>query len=291
MTSQQAPTVYFNGEYLTKDRVGVSPDDRGFIFGDGVYEVVRSYGGYLFGMEGHLERMRNGLGALRMAGFDPAAFEEIAQQLLDRNGLATAEATVYLQVTRGAGPRQHAFPDPTVAPTVYAAAGPLKPRGDPREGVGVITVPDIRWARCDIKSVCLLPNVLANQQAREAGAVEAIFVRDGVALEATASSLFAVFDDEVRTAPLTNYILPSITRRMVLDICADCGLPARQAPIFQHQLADADELFLAGTTLEVMPIIRVDGSPVGAGGPGTITRKLYDLFVQQTRVQTAHPSR
>ncbi len=275
-----ADTVYFNGIFLPKADVRISPDDRGFLFADGAYEVVRSYGGRLFGLEAHLARLADGLRALRIDGVTTAALSDVCPELLRRNALA-GDAMVYLQVTRGAAPRRHAFPDPPVPPTVYATPLPLRPRGDAAQGVAVITAPDLRWTRCDIKSVALLPNVLAHQQAVDAGATEAILVRDGVALEGTATSFFGVFDGTVRTAPKSNYILPSITRGVVLDLCRANGIPALEQPILLHELRGADELFLAGTTVEVMPIVTLDGAPVGAGCPGPVTRRLFELFRAQ----------
>lgn len=277
------PTVYFNGEYMPKASVHLSPDDRGFLFGDGVYEVVRSYGGRFFALDAHLQRMHNGLGELQIRGVDAAAFAEICKQLLERNDLSQDDALVYMQVTRGAAPRRHAFPNVPTQPTSYAVPSPFQPKGDVTKGVRVITAPDIRWTRCDIKSVNLLANCLANQRAQEAGATEAILVRDGVALEATASSFFGVFNGEVRTAPNSNYILPSITRQAVLDICREAGISAIEAPIHLTELGSADELFLAGTTLEIMPIIEVDGRVVGNGQPGPVQQRLYELFCRRTR--------
>jgi D-alanine transaminase len=240
-------------------------------------------GGRFFQLDPHLRRLEHGLCGLAIAGVRVAELREVFPQLLARNGLAGADATVYLQITRGAAPRVHAFPDPPARPTVYAEARPFKPRGDPAVGVSVITTPDIRWARCDIKTVGLTANCLANQKAKEAGAIEAIFVRDGVAIEATASSFFAVVDGEVRTAPKSNYILPSISRQVVLDLCRDAGIPHRETPVFLDDLWRASELFLAGTTLEVMPIVRVDGRTIADGKPGPLTRKLHALFQGETR--------
>jgi len=277
------PTVYFNGEYMPKASVHLSPDDRGFLFGDGVYEVVRSYGGRFLALDAHLQRMHNGLCELQIRGVDAAAFAEICEQLLEKNDMGQDDALVYMQVTRGAAPRSHAFPNVPTQPTSYAVPSPFQPKGDVTKGVRVITAPDIRWTRCDIKSVNLLANCLANQRAQEAGATEAIFVRDGVALEATASSFFGVFDGEVRTAPKSNYILPSITREAALEMCREAGIPACEAPIFVHDLASADELFLAGTTFELMPIIEIDGRPVGNGRPGPVQQRLYELFCRRTR--------
>ena len=279
------PTVFFNGEYVAKESVSISPDDRGFLFGDGVYEVVRSYGGRFFALDAHLQRLHNGLCELQIRGIDAAAFGEICEQLLAKNDLGQDDALVYMQVTRGAAPppRRHAFPNVPTRPTSYAVPVPFQPKADVTKGVKVITAPDIRWTRCDIKSVNLLANCLANQRAQEAGATEAILVRDGVALEATASSFFGVFNGEVRTAPKSNYILPSITRQAALDICHEAGISAIEAPIHFTDLASADELFLAGTTLEIMPIVEVDGRMVGDGQPGPVQQRLYELFARRTR--------
>ena len=271
-------TVYFNGKYLPKDEVRVSPEDRGFVFGDGVYEVIRSYQGTLFALDAHLARMRSGVCELAINGADVDALGEVSAELVRRNNLTSGDATVYLQITRGTAPRAHFFPDPPVPPTVYAQAGRFTPKGDPVKGIVTITVPDIRWARCDIKTVQLLPNCLANQRARASGAQEALFVRDGVVLEGSHSSLFFVFGEEVRTAPKRNYILPSITRDIVLELCRTSGIAAREAPVFTHELPRATEAFLAGTTVEVMPIVRVDGLGLGDGKPGSVTRRLQELF-------------
>jgi len=275
-------TVYLNGQYLPKSDAHVSVEDRGFLFGDGIYEVVRAYGGRFFALEAHLARLSRGLQQLEIRGVQATDFAEICLRLLDLNDLATADAIVYMQVTRGAAPRRHWFPDPDTPPTTFAVASPFVPKGDQARGASVITVPDIRWARCDIKTLNILPNCLANQRARSAGALEAVFVRDSVALEASASSFFGVFNGEVRTAPKTNYILPSITRDVAIDLCGAAGIPVHETPIFVSELADADELFLAGTTVEIMPVVQVDGRPVGDGKPGPITRKLITLFGQRT---------
>jgi D-alanine transaminase len=270
--------VYFNGQYLPKDAVRISPEDRGFVFGDGIYEVIRSYDGELFGLDAHLARMHHGVCELAINGADVEQVGEVAAELIRRNELTSGDATVYVQITRGVAPRTHFFPDPTVPPTVYAQAGRFTPKGDPARGVAAITVPDIRWARCDIKTVQLLPNVLANQRAHAAGVAEALFVRDGVVLEGSHSSLFFVFGKEVRTAPKTNYVLPSITRDVVLELCRANAIAVRETPVFVHEVSRASEAFLAGTTVEVMPIVQIDGGTVGGGTPGPLTRRLQELF-------------
>jgi D-alanine transaminase len=275
--------VYLNGSYVPKDQAFLSPDDRGFLFADGIYEVVRAYGGRFYGMKQHLERAANGLAALEIEGVDATDLEEVCETLLEKNGLAGGDGLVYFQITRGAAPRTHWFPDPRVTPTVYGTASPFKPKGDPAVGVSVLTQPDHRWTRCDIKSVALLPNCLAVQRARKVGAAEAVLVRDGVALEGTHTSFFGVVDGVVRTAPRSNYVLPSITRAAALDICREHGIAMDETPILLHEMERADELFLAGTTMEIMPIVRVDGRAVADGKPGPITKRLLELFQEQVR--------
>jgi D-alanine transaminase len=270
--------VYFNGAYGPKDGVRVSPDDRGFLFGDGIYEVARTYGGKLFALERHLERLKYSLEQLRIGGVDTAALPTVCRELLRRNDLGTRDAVVYLQITRGAAPRTHAFPNPPAPPTIYGYAAPIQLKFDPVKGVAAIAIPDVRWARCDIKSVSLVANCMANQQAAEAGAFEAILVRDGVALEGSHTSLFAVIDGEVRTAPLTNYVLPGITRAVVVELCQSNGIPVRETPVFAHELPRAEEVFLAGTTTEVLGVVQIDGRPVSSGRPGKLTNRLRELF-------------
>ncbi len=277
-------TIFFNGNFVDRSEAHVSVDDRGFLFGDGVYDVVRSYGGRFFSLAEHLARLRNGMRELSITGVDAADFEGIAHRLLEINGMAHDDATVYMQVTRGTAPRRHWFPDPPVPATVYASAAKVTKRGNANTGMSVFTMPDVRWARCDIKSLNILANCMSMQRAREAGGDDAILVRDGVALEGSAASLFGVFSGEVRTAPLTNYVLPSITRAVTIDICSDGGITCHERPIFEHELQAADELFFAGTTVELMPITRVNGKLIGDGSPGPVTRNLRERFAQRTNV-------
>ncbi len=270
--------AYFNGEFLAKDRISISPDDRGFLFADGVYDVALSYGGKFFRIDAHLERLADGLQALDIDGVNPAALAGVAHELLRRNDAQTDDKAIYFQVTRGVAPRSHAFPIESVEPTVYATVMPFVRKGDAAKGTSVVTAPDIRWTRCDIKSIGLTANCLANQRAHEDGATEAIFVRNGVALEGTASSFFAIFDGVVTTAPNSNYILPGITRAAILEICAGHNIECTEAPIFERDLKRADELFLAGTTTEVLPIVELDGVAVGNGRPGPVVQRLVELF-------------
>lgn len=272
--------VYFNGGFMDKTKVSISPDDRGFLFGDGVYEVVRAEDGTLFRLDAHRRRLTRSLEAIKLHNVDTDALWLVVPELLSRNDLDEGPAKVYLQITRGATtPRQHAFPDPPVNPTVYARASSHKPPVEAwNEGVKVILRPDQRWARCDVKSLNYLPNVLANQAAHEAGAYEALQVRDGFVTEATHSSVAAVFNGTVTLHPVTNYTLPSITRKVTLELCDELDIPVDETPVATGELPDADELFLMGTTTGIMPIVQVDEWTVGDGTPGSVAQKLLEAF-------------
>lgn len=271
--------VYLNGRYVPHEEATVPVDDRGFLFADGVYEVARVYGGRPYLMDAHLERMADGLAALRIP-FD--GLEDIAgaaERLVRENDIE-GDGTIYVQVTRGVAPRKHSFPARDTAPTVYVTAKPY--RNHPAEwfedGVEAITYPDTRWSRCDIKSIALLPNVLANEAAHAAGAFEALFVRDGVVIEGSHSNLWGVKNGRLVTYPRSNYILAGITRGRIFELASELGIPAVEGMIYQDELAEIDELFLSGTTTEVMPIVRVDGREVVDGEPGPITRKLQKAY-------------
>jgi D-alanine transaminase len=284
--------VYLDGSFIDHARARVPVDDRGFLFADGLYEVIRVYGGRPFLAEPHIDRLHRGLSAVRI---DPGAAEgllTIAAQLLAENALGDADAIIYIQITRGVAPRKHAFPEPGTRPTVYVMTKPFpRPPGESfSEGVAAITVPDTRWGRCDIKSIGLLPNVLANQQAKEAGAFEALFVRDGVLIEGSHSNLAGVIDGAVVSYPECNYILGGITRRLVLDLAREIGIPVREAPLYMDRIDDIAELFLTGTTTEVMPITRLDGRPVGHGRPGEIARRLQSAYTDVTTRTLASPA-
>jgi D-alanine transaminase len=276
--------TYFNNRFLPKKEISISPDDRGFLFGDGVYEVIRSYSGKLFHADAHLNRLERSLRELQITGIDVENFRGISAKLLERNDLGSGDATIYIQVTRGAAPRKHSFPEGETVPTVYIFASPLQPPLQKMEtGIKVILTPDIRWARCDIKSIALLPNVLANQQATDQGAEEAIFVRDGAITEGSHSNFCAVIDGELRTFPESHYILAGITRQVVLNLCRALGIPFREFPIFESELSKADELMILSTTNEVMPVVHVNDWKVADGKPGSVTLKLQKAFREFTR--------
>ncbi len=274
--------VYLNGDYLPVGDATVSVNDRGFLFGDGVYEVTPSYGGRLFRWEQHLARLKTGLAAIGI-DFDAAALEQVKEELLARNGLdGVPAAYVYVQVTRGTAPRTHWFPDPPVAPTVYAFANRfMRPAmAEWRRGVSAVTVPDQRWARADIKAIALLANVLAAQAAVEAGAGNAIFVRDGIALEGSHNNLFAVFGGVLATAPKSNYILHGITRDLLIELAGEMGIPVEERAIPLPELTRADEVFFSGTTTEVRPVVEIDGRKVGDGRVGPVAQRLYERFLE-----------
>jgi D-alanine transaminase len=273
--------VYLNGAYLPLNEAHICPEDRGFLLADGVYEVTRCYNGFLFAWDRHLGRLERSLKELRMQhpGVD---FETISRELLKQNGLETSDAIVYLQITRGSAPRIHAFPKGKVTPTVYGYARPfdLDPEGWAK-GVKVITAPDMRWLRCDIKSISLLANVLAQQRAHEAGAEEAILIRDGAITEGTHTSVCGIFDGILYTHPDSNLILPGITRAIVLELCQELDIPVRMFPILENKLPNIDEMMILGTGSEVMPVVQIDGWQVRNGKPGPITLQLQNAYKQR----------
>jgi D-alanine transaminase len=274
-------TVYLNGEFIPKERAMISVDDRGFIFGDGIYEVVRVVDARIFEWGAHAERLARGLAGLRikLGARDLSSLKDVCERLVRDNGLTEGEATVYLQVTRGAAPRTHYFPPADTTPTVYVNATKfVVPLAQRENGVAAITFPDFRWARCDLKTVNLLGAVLARQAATEAGAYEAILLRDGVMTEGAATNSFAVTGGTIRTYPLSNYILPGITRKVVVDLIAELGLSLAMDPVTQGELAGVDELFLTGTTTDVTPVVTLDGKPVGNGRPGPTAKMLQDAL-------------
>ncbi len=278
-------TVYLNGEYLPKDRATISVDDRGFLLSDGIYEVTPAYRGRLFRIEEHMRRLRHGLDALRIE-YDVAGLPEMHADLITANSLDTEDvAIVYLQITRGVAPRTHHFPPAGTSPTVYAFAQVFRRPESARweQGYEAVTVPDDRWARVDIKSIALLPNVLAQQTAVEAGVADALLVRDGVALEGSHNNVFAVLDGVVTTHPATHQILHGVTRAYVIELARNLGFPVEERPVSLEEMRAADEIFFTGTTTEVRPTVRLDDQPVGSGKVGPVAKALYEAFQAGTQ--------
>jgi D-alanine transaminase len=271
--------VYYNGRILPKEKVCVSPDDRGFYFGDGAYDVLSVYKGRYLAEEAHYKRLQHSLEALRIPVPDVSAIKSAVNGVLVKNQLMDSPAMVYIQVTRGVAPRRHAFPDEELTPTVYITAKSYIPPEDLwANGVKVILLPDQRWGRCDIKSLNLLPNVLASQAAKEAGAYDAILHRDGVITEGSHTGVCGVLGGVLFTHPLHPCILPSVTRMLVVQQCQRLDIPCQETAIKFEALPHLDELMVLGTTTEVMPVVRVGDQTVGEGVPGPLTRRLQQAL-------------
>jgi D-alanine transaminase len=273
--------VYLNGRFVPQEEAHISPEDRGFLFADAIYEVVRFGAGRPYRLADHLERMRDGLTAIRIPA-DPSFFPAVATRLLAENRLESNDALVYAQVSRGAAPRYHAFPPEGTPPTIFAYARATDPPPPPGGGRAIL-VPDDRWARCDIKSVMLLPNVLASQRAREANAIEAILVRDGVAWEGTKANLFAYAGGSVRTAPRGPRILPGVTRGAALEAARALGLRIEERPLAVEELFSAEEVFLASTTLWTYSLTEIEGRRIGGGGPGPVAARIREALESEFR--------
>jgi D-alanine transaminase len=286
------PVCYLNGEYLPLAQARVSPLDRGFLYGDGAYEVMPVYGGRPFRLEAHCARLTRSLGEIRMSDpHDRAEWCGIFETLIARNG--GGDQYVYWQVTRGAERGRNHAPLPDIPRTVFAFCAPLPacPPAVLAKGVACVTAQDTRWARCDIKSVALLANVLLRQLAVDADAAETILLRDRELMEASASTVHVVIGGELRTPPNSRKILPGTTRGVVEELAARTGVPYRAAPVSESELRGADEIWISAATREVQPVTTLDGKPVGAGRPGPLWRRVYDEFQHWKRELQSQPWR
>lgn len=282
--------AYVNGSYMPLSDATVSIEDRGFLFADGVYEVLVTYNGKPFAMDRHLLRLQNSLSLLL---FDVDVGPEglgIAYAVL--GGIERAgfdETHVYIQVTRGVAARKHHFPRPLPQPTVvmmFRQAQRL-PESAYDQGFRAISTPDLRWKRCDVKSVALLPNILAREQAARADVDETLlFDEEGFVTEAAATSAFCVIDGQVRTTPSGTTILPSITRGLLLEVAAEVGVPLVEQRTTLAQYRQADEVFIAGTSLAVMPVVSLDGQAIGGGCRGPLARRLREAFMARVAAET-----
>ncbi|MHB1950000.1 MAG: D-amino acid aminotransferase [Acidiferrobacteraceae bacterium] len=276
-------TVYLNGRFVAEDQAFVPVFDRGFIFGDGVYEVVPVYGGRLFRLPHHLARLGASLRAIGL--FDPmsaAQWAEVLDELIRR--CDAKDQSLYLQVTRGPAPRDHAFP-PDVKPTVFAYAQPLREieAGVLKQGVRAVALDDIRWRRCDIKATALLANVLLRQEAVSKGASEALLIRDGVVTEGAASNIFAVINGQLTTAPKGPFILPGVTRDLILELARANGVDSAERAVSREELPAASEIWMTSSTKEILAIVELDGKPVGQGVPGPLFFQMHALFQDYKR--------
>jgi D-alanine transaminase len=269
--------VYLNGQYLPIEDAKISVLDRGFIFGDAVYEVWRLVKGGLFESDKHLARLASGLKDVHItapAESQKPKLREISDRLVKENGL-TGEGSLFLEISRGAAPRAHQYPKPPVPPTVFLMASPFTPPEELRaKGAAVILIDDVRWKRCNVKTTQLLPNVMAKQEAFEHEALDAIFVRDGMITETSHANVCAVVGGTLWTHPIDGSVLPGVTRDVVLELAKTHGVPIREEAMTVDAFKRADEVFLVGTLSDVMPIVKVDGKQVGSGKPGPVSLKL-----------------
>lgn len=285
--------TFLNGEWVSRGEACVPVTDRGLLFGDSVYEVVPAFAGVPFRAEQHLARLQRSLDAIRLP--NPYASDEWLGILDKLCRACESDSSIYIQVTRGAyAKRAHRIPEQT-KPTVIAFATPIAER-DPRiaqEGIKAITLPDIRWQHCDLKTTNLLPNVLAQAEAADKGADDAILLRDGQALEGTASNLFVVLEGLLITPPDSEHLLPGVTRDLVLELARDAQVPFAQASISEQDLRNATEVWLSSSTREIAPVVLLDGKPVGDGKPGAhwaYMDQQYQAAKQRLRLQAQSSS-
>jgi D-alanine transaminase len=283
------PWCHLDGQQLLLTEARVSPLDRSFLFGDGIYEVIPVYGGRLFRPQSHFDRLGRSAAAIRLTNPHPSAkWQAMLQQLIAANG--GGDQYVYLQLSRGAEHGRNHAPLPQIPPTVFAYCSPWPAvaAATLSDGLACITAQDTRWARCDIKSVALLANVLLRQLAVDANASETILLRDGEMLEGSASTVHIVRDGTLITPPNSTHLLPGTTRSVVEELADSLGIARRDARISEAELRGADEIWLAAATREVQPVTRLDGAPVGTGAPGKVWRRIYDAY-QQLKKAAAQP--
>ena len=271
-------TVLMNGEFIPREEAKVDIEDRGYQFGDGIYEVIRVYNGKMFMAKEHLERLSASSEKIGIAiSYSISELANLLEELLAKNSLSTG--FLYMQFTRGMSPRNHAFPTDAVTPTFVAYTKIMqRPLVNLENGVSAITVEDIRWSRCDIKSLNLLGNVMAKQKAAEASCYESIQYRELSVTEGSSSNIWIVNGGKVQTHEANQFILNGITRQKIIQLCKDNGIEVEEKAFSIEDLIDADEVFLSSTTSEVTPIISVNNVPVKEGEVGELTKKLQGLF-------------
>lgn len=270
--------IYLNGQWVSLAEARIPVLDRGFLFGDGVYELIPVYARKAFRMEEHLRRLQHSLDGIRLQ--NPHSLAEWIQLIEQLIASQTYDnQSIYMQVTRGVAPRDHAFPK-GVAPTVLLMANPLydPSREQIENGVSAITGKDIRWGRCDLKTLNLLPNVLGRQAAVEQGCVETVMFRDGILTEGAASNIFVVKNGVILAPQKDHRVLPGITYDVVLELAAQNGMPASVRDIAEAEVRSADELWLTSSSREVQAIVSLDDRPVGNGLPGPVYRRMYALY-------------
>ncbi|KUJ71548.1 D-amino acid aminotransferase [Thiomicrospira sp. WB1] len=282
MAKSSGQFAYLNGDFLPLEKCRVSPQDRGFLFGDGVYEVIPVFNGTPFKLEAHLNRLSQSLDQSRILNpMDAEQWQAMLTKLISYH--PWPNQVVYLQVTRGTQMRRDHLPDPDLSPTLYAYASELKSVNSEwlAGGLSVVTLPDDRWQHCNIKAITLLPNILLKLQAQDQGADDAILYReDGLITEGTASNVFVVAGDQVSTPPLSDHLLAGVTRQVVIELAQACDLRVCEQLLTRRDLDDADEIWLTSSTKNALPVTQLNHQPVGNGQPGPIWQKLNTRFEQ-----------
>ncbi|PKR84350.1 D-amino-acid transaminase [Heyndrickxia camelliae] len=273
--------VIYNGELVERENVKVDIEDRGYQFGDGIYEVIRVYNGGLFTKNEHIQRLYESAEKIGLKiPFEKEFLCKKLEELVEENQLQTG--IIYLQITRGVSPRQHGFPTPAVEPVLVAYTKSMeRPEALMKEGAKGLLVEDIRWLRCDIKSLNLLGNIMAKQKAAESGCFEAIQHREGIVTEGSSSNVFMIKNGILITHPAVNLILNGITRQVILKICKSKQIPVKEEAFTVDDLVNADEVFISSTTSEIMPIVQLDGNKIGHGIPGEWTKQLQQYFMEE----------
>uniref|UniRef100_A0A832G869 D-amino-acid transaminase n=1 Tax=Ignavibacterium album TaxID=591197 RepID=A0A832G869_9BACT len=275
--------AFYNGEFLPIEKISISPFDRGFLFADGVYEALRTYNKKLFMLQKHLERLKYSSEQININFSEFNQLENIIYRCSELNSL-DSDFSAYIQITRGVSfPRTHYYSN-QIKPNLFVFVSPLKNREkEINEGVSVTLEQDVRWSRCDIKSIALLPNVLANHKAISEGHYEAVLFRDNFITEGSHTNFFAVKNDSIITAPLSNYILNGVTRSIIFNLCEENNIQIIEEYILLNEIFTYDEFFLTGTTTEITPVVKIGNRMVGDGKPGKLTRKIQKLFYEFVR--------
>lgn len=275
--------AYYNGNYLPVEKISISPFDRGFLFSDGVYEALRTYNRKLFMLKNHLDRLKYSLEQTNINFIEFDKLEKIIFACAEKNNF-THDFSTYIQITRGISfPRTHHYNN-QIKPNLLIYTTELKNREhELNNGVSIILERDLRWNRCDIKSISLLPNVMANQNAFIKGCYEAVFYRDNFITEGSHTNFFAVKNGKVITAPLSNFILNGVTRNIVFRLCNENNIPVEEEYILLAEIFNYDEFFLTGTTTEITPVVKIDNNIIGNGSPGLLTKKIQKLFYNFVR--------
>ncbi|WP_088005554.1 D-amino-acid transaminase [Indiicoccus explosivorum] len=277
--------ILLNDQLIKEEQLTISKEDRGYQFGDGIYEVIRVYEGELYTMKEHMDRFYESADKIKLViPYTKDVLHKLIYDLVEANEVVNGY--IYMQITRGAAPRQHQFPE-QASPVLTAYTNLVeRPLQGMRDGVSGKFAEDVRWLRCDIKSLNLLGNVLAKQEAIAEGCFEAILHRDGTVTEGSSSNVYGIKDGTVYTHPANNFILNGITRRTILEVCAEVGVPVRETAFTKSEALEMDEMFISSTTAEILPLVSMDGKQIGDGTPGATTRKLQQGFERKLGLKT-----